>query len=67
MSVCGFSKGKIIFGDGGGSGGVFGFRLAAQQVWYDGVGSTFHRSRSAKLISEECIIWRLVKKGMNET
>lgn len=30
-------------------------------------GSTFHTSWLAKLISEECIIWRLGKEGVNET
>lgn len=62
-----FSKGKIIFGDGGGSGGFSDFGWQHSRFCAAAFGSTFHTSRLAKLISEECIIWRLGKEGMNET
>lgn len=67
VSVFASAKEKSSSQTEGAPGGFSDFGWQHSRFCTAAFGSTFHTSWLAKLITEECIIWRLVKKYMNET
>lgn len=68
VSVLASAKEKPSSGTEGapGGGGLSDLGWRRSRSGAAAFGSTFHTSCSPKLISEECVIWRLAKKWANE-